>query len=262
MFEFACEKCEKKFVSRYKLNRHNNKLHEEMKCDECGKMFKKGNFARHCKVHKDSNSVLVCQICAKTFSRMDNMHAHVNRCHEENLELELYKCDTCEKTFSQKRYLKLHMDIHTGAPRKQCKYCDKDFSARSNLLRHVKKCHPTPKVIENTQGFIMLEKSPERNSVQHLKPKKKAFNCETCDFKSQRKYNLEVHMKNKHGGTPKKQGRKRMLPSQWSDGTKKQYAKKLKKNFKQRVKDMELEDEIKDMFKKEIGLEKRKNKRV
>ena len=69
-------------------------------------------------------------------------------------------------------------------------------------------------------------------------------------------------MKNKHEGTPKKQGRKRMLPSQWSDGTKKQYAKKLKKNFKQTVKDMELEDEIKDMFKKEIGLEKRKNKRV
>ena len=36
----------------------------------------------------------------------------------------------------------------------------------------------------------------------------------------------------------------------------------MKKQFKQRVKDMELEDEIKDMFKKEIGLEKRKNKRV
>ena len=52
-----------------------------------------------------------------------------------------------------------------------------------------------------TQGFIMLEKSPERNPVQHLKPKKKAFNCETCDFKSQKKYNLEVHMKNKHEST-------------------------------------------------------------
>ena len=55
-----------------------------------------------------------------------------------------------------------------------------------------------------TQGFIMLEKSPERNPVQHLKPKKKAFNCETCDFKSQKKYNLEVHMKNKHESTPKR----------------------------------------------------------
>ena len=69
MFEYACEKCEKSFVSGSKLKQHNNQLHEEVKCDECGKMFKKGNFARHRKVHADSNSVLTCQICAKTFSR-------------------------------------------------------------------------------------------------------------------------------------------------------------------------------------------------
>ena len=253
MFEHACAKCEKTFLSRSKLNQHSNQLHEEIKCDKCGKMFKKGNFARHHKVHADS-SVFRCQICAKTFSRTDNLHAHVNKCHEENLEL--FKCDTCEKTFSQKRYLKLHMDIHTGAPQKQCKYCEKDFSDKSHLHRHVKKCHPAPNVIKNTQGFIMLEKSPERNPIQHLKPKNKAFNCETCDFKSQRKYNLEVHMKNKHESTPKKQGPKRKLPTQWSDGTKKQYAKKLKKNFKQRVKELDLEEEIKDLFKKDAGKEK------
>ena len=63
-------------------------------------------------------------------------------------------------------------------------------------------------------------------------------------------------MKNKHEGTPKKVGRKRKLPSQWSDGTKKEYAKKLKRNFTQQVKDLELEDEINDMFKKKIGREK------
>ena len=54
------------------------------------KDVQKGNFARHRKVHTDSNSVFTCQICAKTFSRTDNLHAHVTKCHEENLEL--YKC--------------------------------------------------------------------------------------------------------------------------------------------------------------------------
>ena len=33
-------------------------------------------------------------------------------------KLDQYNCGTCEKTFSQKRYLKEHMDIHTGAPQK------------------------------------------------------------------------------------------------------------------------------------------------
>ena len=147
--------------------------------------------------------------------------------------------------------------MHTGAPRKQCKYCEKDFTDRSNLHRHVKKCHPNPKLIENTRGFIMLEKSPDRNPVQHLKHKNpKAFNCETCDFTSKRKYNLDEHIKNKHESTPKKQGRKRKLPSQWSDGTKKKYAKKLKSEFEERVKELELEEEINNIFKRDMGKEK------
>ena len=182
------------------------------------------------------------------------MQTHVIKCHEENLEQ--HKCDICEKTFANRQYLKQHMDMHTGAPRKQCKYCEKDFTDQSNLHRHVRKCHPTPKLIENAHGFIMLEKSPDRNPVQHLKPKNpKAFNCETCDFTSKRKYNLDVHIQNKHGA-PKKQGRKRKLPNQWSDGTKKEYAKKLKRDFEERVKELELEEEINNMFKRDMGKDK------
>ena len=252
MFDYACGECEKTFSSKSKLNQH-NKWHQDKKCDECGKVFKKGNFARHLKVHADS--VITCQICAKTFSRTDSLQTHVIKCHEENLEQ--HKCDICEKTFANRQYLKQHMDMHTGAPRKQCKYCEKDFTDQSNLHRHVRKCHPTPKLIENAHGFIMLEKSPDRNPVQHLKPKNpKAFNCETCDFTSKRKYNLDVHIQNKHEGTPKKQGRKRKLPNQWSDGTKKEYAKKLKRDFEERVKELELEEEINNMFKRDMGKDK------
>ena len=252
MFDYACGECEKTFSSKSKLNQH-NKWHQDKKCDECGKVFKKGNFARHLKVHADS--VITCQICAKTFSRTDSLQTHVIKCHEENLEQ--HKCDICEKTFANRQYLKQHMDMHTGAPRKQCKYCEKDFTDQSNLHRHVRKCHPTPKLIENAHGFIMLEKSPDRTPVQHLKPKNpKAFNCETCDFTSKRKYNLDVHIKNKHESTPKKQGRKRKLPNQWSDGTKKEYAKKLKRDFEERVKELELEEEINNMFKRDMGKDK------
>ena len=251
MSEQVCAKCGKSFASRSKLTQHSYQWHEEKKCEECGNLFKKGNFARHRKVHMDENTVFTCQICAKTFNRMDNLQTHVNKRHYEPLPSEQHKCDVCEKTFSQKSYLKQHMDTHTGAPRKQCKHCDKDFTAKTNLQRHVKKCHPNTKIIKNTLGFIMLEKSPDKNVGRGLKPNNKYFNCETCDYKTKRKYNLEVHNRNKHEGTPKKQGRRRMLPSQWSAGTKRQYAKRLKRSFKQKVKDLELEDQIKDMFKKD-----------
>ena len=115
MFDHACE-CGKTFVSKSKLNQH-SKWHQEIKCDECGKVFKKGNFARHLKVH--ANSVITCQICAKNFSRTDNLQTHMIKCHEENLEQ--YKCDICEKTYANRQYLKQYMDkdMHRGAPRKQ-----------------------------------------------------------------------------------------------------------------------------------------------
>ena len=108
MFDHACE-CGKTFVSKSKLNQH-SKWHQEIKCDECGKVFKKGNFARHLKVH--ANSVITCQICAKNFSRTDNLQTHMIKCHEENLEQ--YKCDICEKTYANRQYLKQHMDMHRG----------------------------------------------------------------------------------------------------------------------------------------------------
>ena len=113
---------------------------------------------------------------------------------------------------------------------------------------------PSPQGDREFKGLHHVGKKPRENPVQHPKPKQ-VFNCETCD-KSQRKYNLKIHMKNKHESTPKTPGRKRKLPFQWSDGTKKEYAKKLKKSFKQRVKDLELEEEIKDLFKRDQGREK------
>ena len=106
MFEHGCAKCKNTFVSRSKLNHHNNQLHEERTCDECGKIFKKGNFARHLKVHTDTG--FTCQICAKTFNRKDKLQEHVKRLNEE----ELYKCDICEKTFADERYLKIHIDTY------------------------------------------------------------------------------------------------------------------------------------------------------
>ena len=119
MFDHACAECGKTFLSKSKLNQH-NKWHQEMTCDECRKVFKKGNFARHLKVHADG--VITCQICAKTFSRTDSLQTHVIKCHEESLEQ--HKCDICEKTFADRQYLKQHMDMLAGAPRKQCKYCE------------------------------------------------------------------------------------------------------------------------------------------
>ena len=107
MFDSACAECGKTFLSKSKLNQHNNKWHQEMKCDKCGKVFKKGHIARHQKVHTDS--VVTCQICA--------ILAEETQMPWTNLDQ--YKNDICEKTFADRRYLKQFMDKHKGVSRER-----------------------------------------------------------------------------------------------------------------------------------------------
>ena len=110
MPENICATCGKTFESSSKLTQHSTKTHDEKKCDECGNMFQKANFARHLKVHTGRSSVLTCEECGKTFKRTDAFRKHVNRFHEETAE---HECGDCKKTFSQKWYLKEHIPITT-----------------------------------------------------------------------------------------------------------------------------------------------------
>ena len=39
-----------------------------------------------------------------------------------------YKCNECDKAFSQPRYLRIHERTHTGEKPYQCNQCDKPFA--------------------------------------------------------------------------------------------------------------------------------------
>ena len=44
-----------------------------------------------------------------------------------------YKCNQCEKIFSDNTNLKIHMMFHTGERPYQCSQCDKAFSDKAVL---------------------------------------------------------------------------------------------------------------------------------
>ena len=48
-----------------------------------------------------------------------------------------YMCNQCEKTFSMKRGLEKHMQVHTGDKPLKCNQLEKTFSMKQHLDRHM-----------------------------------------------------------------------------------------------------------------------------
>ena len=49
-----------------------------------------------------------------------------------------FKCDLCEKTFTQRTSLVKHIRIHTGLKPYECDICGKTFSQNSHVAQHKK----------------------------------------------------------------------------------------------------------------------------
>ena len=85
----------------------------------------------------------------------DNIQMDINNTY---VTMEKFKCDVCDKIFSDSCSLKQHKGIHTGDKSYRCDICDKVFDTSSNLKNHEKihtgdkpyKCDVCDKVFTNS----------------------------------------------------------------------------------------------------------------
>ena len=129
-----CQVCDTEFDSEILLDSHIRSIHiNRIKCDVCE--FR--SISRH-KLWKHMNQVhnkKKCLTCSAEFDSKFLLHSHIVLIHK-------MVCEICDLSFISQTQLKLHMDIiHKGKKTLPCNVCKTKFRLKQDLTEHMKESH-------------------------------------------------------------------------------------------------------------------------
>ncbi|XP_044767014.1 zinc finger protein draculin-like isoform X10 [Coccinella septempunctata] len=199
--KFTCTECDKKFACKYQLKVHTQTHQEtkEYKCTLCERSFKTDKYLEN---HMNYNHIRgnfrhQCACCDKSYRSEKELNQHVGTKHLGVV----YKCEICFKEFYSDMYLKKHMLQHDDSyvpPTVPCSQCDKVFSCKRSLTVHVESFHNGIRHICEICGKSL---STQYSLRLHMRTHsdEKPFECEICGKRfaksSTRQDHLRIHTK-------------------------------------------------------------------
>ena len=107
-------------------------------------------------------------------------------------------CNICDKTFTSRYGLCRHIEEAHNYPSIQCPQCPKQFKRRENMREHLDAVHDVPNASTSIECPYCNKKfSTSRNKARHIRDvhrKKEKFSCPNCSKKFSRHENLESHL--------------------------------------------------------------------
>lgn len=199
--QFKCEQCEYVGKTRHLLIRHLRSHLRAFKCTQCEKDFcRKEGLKNHMKFHERPET-FVC-LCTRVFKKLNAYSNHMRMAHKPGQPIEVYdvnlSCKICNKKFTEKGNLIRHIKMHQGdKPMTKCPICSKVFAADS-LKRHLDR----HQIKEKGRSFKCL-KCPKKYFTSkdlkyHLNFHEKKLSCDLCGdrfaLKSAIRYHILVHI--------------------------------------------------------------------
>lgn len=155
-----CSICGMTFALKTYLERHAARCRDPQKapfrCDECGAGFttKGAQTMHHDTVHLKKREY-PCLVCNKWFTRKHILQIHL----ATHSKAKNFQCNVCNKSFSQKSNLTRHSRIHenTKSMGYKCRYCGQDFTQNIYLQKHINLSHIDEK--SSADGSFSIDKS-------------------------------------------------------------------------------------------------------
>ena len=231
---YRCKLCNKGFLQQFFLKTHMKKIHSKapsikIQCTECSKSYtNKFNLKQHFRVHTGEKP-FHCSYCKKGFVRKDYMETHLKKAHlkcsqpkihseelDDNgdtissdefeelnpiapqIEKKTFKCDECDKNFTNQDDLYLHLKTHSGGKNYQCNYCDKSFKCNEELKIHLK-THTREKSYQCNECDVLFTGHEELKLHLITHTREKPYKCDECDKLYPRREELIQHLQTHTG---------------------------------------------------------------
>jgi uncharacterized Zn-finger protein len=194
---YTCDFCNKAFHTKVAMSDHvmTHIMPHNLECDVCGKKFNiKANLTNHRITHFKELKRYECSLCNAKFHFNSSLQKHL----VSHTQEKPFQCSSCEKLFTRKASLRMHMNIYHGSKdiaefkKFPCTMCDKTFMAKNQLARHVY-THTGERPFQCdlcAQRFVQMSQLRTHKMLRH---KILPYECSKCGERFKIKSDMMAH---------------------------------------------------------------------